>query len=39
MKKRAVYALLAQLAILAAWQLLARSGAAGLTQPTPASVL
>jgi len=39
MKKQAVYVVLAQLCILAAWQLLARSGAAGLTVPTPASVL
>ncbi len=37
--KRFVYIILAQLCLLAAWQVLARSGAAGLTVPTPASVL
>jgi ABC-type nitrate/sulfonate/bicarbonate transport system permease component len=37
--KRAVYVVLAQLCILAAWQLVARSGAAGLTFPTPTSVI
>jgi ABC-type nitrate/sulfonate/bicarbonate transport system permease component len=37
--KRFVYVVLAQLCLLAAWQGLARSGAAGLTVPTPASVM
>jgi ABC-type nitrate/sulfonate/bicarbonate transport system permease component len=37
--KRIVYVVLAQLSILAAWQLVARSGAAGLTVPTPTSVV
>ncbi len=37
--KRFVYVVLAQLCLLAAWQGLAHSGAAGLTVPTPASVM
>lgn len=37
--KRILYVVLAQLCLLAAWQVLARSGAAGLTVPTPESVL
>jgi ABC-type nitrate/sulfonate/bicarbonate transport system permease component len=37
--KRFFYVILAQLCILAAWQLVAHSGAAGLTVPAPASVL
>jgi ABC-type nitrate/sulfonate/bicarbonate transport system permease component len=37
--KRILYVVLAQLCILAAWQGVARSGVAGLTVPTPASVL
>jgi ABC-type nitrate/sulfonate/bicarbonate transport system permease component len=38
-KPRVVYVVLAQLCLLAAWQALAHSGAAGLTVPTPASVV
>ena len=38
-KPRVIYVVLAQLVLLAAWQALAHSGAAGLTVPTPASVL
>jgi len=38
-KKPIVYIVLAQIGLLAAWQALAHSGAAGLTVPTPASVL
>ena len=38
-KPIAVYVILAQLGLLAAWQALANSGAAGLTVPTPASVV
>jgi ABC-type nitrate/sulfonate/bicarbonate transport system permease component len=38
-KKTTVYVVLAQLCLLAAWQALAHSGAAGLTVPTPASVV
>ena len=38
-KSMLVYVVLAQLGLLAAWQALAHSGAAGLTVPTPASVL
>jgi NitT/TauT family transport system permease protein len=38
-KPRLVYVVLAQLCLLAAWQALAHSGAAGLTVPTPASVV
>jgi ABC-type nitrate/sulfonate/bicarbonate transport system permease component len=37
--KRIVYVVLGQLCMLGAWQIIARSGAAGLTVPTPASVL
>ena len=37
--KKVFYVVLAQLCILAAWQVLAHSGAAGLTVPTPASVI
>jgi NitT/TauT family transport system permease protein len=37
--KKAAYMVLGQLSILAAWQLLAQSGAAGLTVPTPANVV
>jgi ABC-type nitrate/sulfonate/bicarbonate transport system permease component len=38
-KKTTVYVVLAQLCLLAAWQALAHSGAAGLTVPTPGSVM
>jgi NitT/TauT family transport system permease protein len=38
-KPKLVYVVLAQLCLLAAWQALAHSGAAGLTVPTPASVM
>jgi ABC-type nitrate/sulfonate/bicarbonate transport system permease component len=38
-KPAVVYFIVAQLVLLAAWQLLAHSGAAGLTVPSPASVL
>jgi ABC-type nitrate/sulfonate/bicarbonate transport system permease component len=38
-KKTTVYVVLAQLCLLGAWQALAHSGAAGLTVPTPASVM
>jgi ABC-type nitrate/sulfonate/bicarbonate transport system permease component len=37
--KRIVYLVLPQLCILGAWELVARSGAAGLTVPTPVSVI
>ena len=36
--KKVFYVVLAQLCILAAWQVLAHSGAAGLTVPAPATV-
>jgi ABC-type nitrate/sulfonate/bicarbonate transport system permease component len=38
-KPRVVYVVLGQLCLLAAWQALAHSGAAGLTVPTPGSVV
>jgi ABC-type nitrate/sulfonate/bicarbonate transport system permease component len=38
-KRTVVYVVLAQLGLLAAWQVLAHSGAAGLTVPTPANVM
>jgi ABC-type nitrate/sulfonate/bicarbonate transport system permease component len=38
-KAAVVYVVLAQLGLLAAWQVVAHSGAAGLTVPTPASVM
>ena len=38
-KKTVVYVVLAQVGLLAAWQLLAHSGVAGLTVPTPLSVM
>ena len=37
--KKIFYVVLAQLCILAAWQVLAHSGAAGLTVPAPGTVL
>lgn len=37
--KKVFYVVLAQLCILAVWQVLAHSGAAGLTVPAPASVI
>ena len=37
--KKVFYVVLAQLCILAAWQVLAHSGAGGLTVPAPASVI
>ena len=37
--KKTAYLVLGQVCILGAWQLLAHSGAAGLTVPTPANVI